>query len=250
MENKQGKEEEMPIVVDVKEIRRARDELDLARTEERIKSWQPKTKVGKLVKEGKIKDIDEILEKGIKIMEAEIVDSLIKLKSDFLAIGQSKGKFGGGKRRVWRQTQKKTKEGNTPAFGCMAVVGDENGHIGVGYGKAKETLPAREKSIRYAKLNIMKVERGCASFDCSCKEMHTITKKTEGRCGSITLKLFPAPQGTGLVVGDELKKILRLAGIKDIYGQTYGEGRTTVNLAMACIDALRKANFKSKNSKK
>jgi len=47
-----------------------------------------------------------------------------------------------------------------------------------------------------------------------------------------------------------LKKILRLAGIKDIYGQTYGEGRTTVNLAMACIDALRKANFKSKNSKK
>ena len=50
MENKQGKEEEMPIVVDVKEIRRARDELDLARTEERIKSWQPKTKVGKLHK--------------------------------------------------------------------------------------------------------------------------------------------------------------------------------------------------------
>jgi len=229
-------------IIKLKEIARSRDEIALAREEDRIKSWVPKTKIGKLVKEGKIKDIDEILDKNIKIMEAEIVDSLLKTKTDFLNIGQSKGKFGGGKRRAWRQTQKKTKEGNVPTFACLAVTGDGNGHVGVGYGRAKETLPAREKAIREAKINLIKIKRGCASFDCSCNEPHTITKKTKGSCASITLELIPAPQGTGLVVGDELKKVLRLAGIKDIYGRTFGDSRSTINLISACIDALKKSS--------
>ena len=231
-----------PQLIRTREIRKTRDEMDMERIEEGVRNWVPKTKAGKLVKDGKIKDIDEILDGGIKVMEAEIVDSLLKVKPDFLNIGQSKGKFGGGKRRAWRQTQKKTKEGNVPTFACLCVIGDGNGHVGLGYGRAKETLPAREKSVRDAKLNIIKVKRGCASFDCSCQEKHTIVKKITGKSGSITLKLFPAPQGTGLVVGDELKKILKMAGIKDIYGQTFGDSRTTINMANACIDALRKAS--------
>ena len=155
-------------------------------------------------------------------------------------IGQDKGKFGGGKRRTWRQTQKKTKEGNILTFSAMAVVGDKRGHIGIGYGKAKETLPAREKAIRKAKLNIIKIEMGCAHFDCSCNEKHTVPYSVEGKSGSVRIKLIPAPQGTGLVVGDEIKKILRLAGIKDVYCVTKGSVRTTFNSAKACIDALSK----------
>src|SRR3989344_261559 len=141
--------------------------------EEKLKSWVPKTKIGLLVKEKKIKDIDEVIEK-YKILEPEIVDSLLKLKSDLLNIGQSKGKFGGGKRRVWRQTQRKTAESNAPTFSCLAVVGDGAGHVGLGLGKAKETLPAREKAIRKAKLNIIKINRGCGSFDCSCNQQHSL----------------------------------------------------------------------------
>lgn len=114
--------------------------------EESISSWKPKTAIGREVKEGKMKDIDSILKNSKKILESEIVDSLLKLENDLISIGQAKGKFGGGKRRAWRQTQKKTKEGNILTFSCMAVVGDKKGHVGVGYGKAKETLPAREKS--------------------------------------------------------------------------------------------------------
>jgi small subunit ribosomal protein S5 len=186
-----------------------------------------------------LKDIDEITEK-YKIMEPEIVDYLLDLKSELINIGQSKGKFGGGKRRIWRQTQKKTAEGNIPTFACLAVVGDENGHVGIGLGKAKETLPSREKAIRKAKLNIMKVERGCGSFDCSCNEPHSVPFEVEGKCGSSRVILMPAPQGTGLVIGDECKKILRLAGIKDIYSKTFGQTRTNINLARACIDALKK----------
>src|SRR3989344_6033971 len=77
-----------------------------------VASWVPKSKLGKLIKEGKEKDIDKILQNDKKILESEIVDSLLVLETDLILIGQAKGKFGGGKRRAWRQTQKKTKEGN------------------------------------------------------------------------------------------------------------------------------------------
>jgi len=205
---------------------------------EKIEKWVPKTKLGKFLKEGKIKDIDEALK--YKILEPEIVDSLLNLNSEVLNIGQSKGKFGGGKRRAWRQTQRKTAEGNIPTFSCIVVAGDENGYVGLGYGKAKETLPAREKALRKAKLNIMKIKRACSSFDCTCGEPHTVPFVVEGKTGSCEVKLIPAPQGTGLVIGDECKKILKMAGIKDIYSRTTGQKRTTINLAQACINALKK----------
>ena len=183
---------------------------------EEISAWEPKTKLGKDVKSGKIKNIDDILGNNLKIMEPEIVDSLINLKSDLISIGQAKGKFGGGKRRAWRQTQRKTKEGNVPSFSTMAVIGDENGHVGIGEGKAKETLPARDKAIRKAKLNIIKIKRTCAAFDCDCSEAHTIPLKMKGKAGSVEVTLIPAPQGTGLVVGGELKKKLQTTNLLKI----------------------------------
>jgi small subunit ribosomal protein S5 len=209
---------------------------------ERFVSWEPKTKLGKEVKSGKITNINFILDKNLKILEEQIVDKLVDVKTDLFSIGQSKGKFGGGKRRAWRQTQRKTKEGNIPTFSALAVIGDENGHIGIGLGKAKETLPARDKALRKAKLNIIKIKRDCASFDCACNEKHTIPFIVEGKSGSVRLKLIPAPQGTGLVVASELKKILKLAGVKDVYSRTSGSRRTTFNLIKACFEALKKTN--------
>ena len=207
-----------------------------------VLGWEPKTKLGREVKDGKIKNIDEILKNERKILEAEIVDFLMDVKSELINIGQSKGKFGGGKRRIWRQTQRKTKEGNIPTFSTLAIIGDEDGHIGISSGKSKETLPAREKAIRKAKLNIFKVKRDCSGFDCSCPEPHTVPFKITGKTGSIRLTLIPAAQGTGLVVGSELKKVLKLAGIKDVYSRVTGKKRTTFNLVKACIDALKQTN--------
>ena len=248
---KQSKPKEELVKEEVEEIKEkeeerqiykrvSREEREESEMRGRIESWKPKTKLGLLVKQGKIKNIDEIIDKNMKILEPEIVDSLLKLKSDLLEIGQAKGKFGGGKRRAWRQTQKKVDEGNISSFSCMAVVGDGLGHIGLGYGKAKETLPSREKALRKARLNIFRIKRGCGSFNCNCNEEHSIPYKIDGKSGSIKVYLMPAPQGTGLVIGDEMKKILRLAGIKDVYSESFGHKRTTMNFAMACIDALRK----------
>lgn len=202
--------------------------------------WKPKTTIGKKIKSGEINDVDGILDKGLNILEAEIIDVLIpNLETDLLLVGQSKGKFGGGKRRVFKQTQKKTQEGNKPKFSTFAVVGDKDGHVGVGYGKSKETVPAREKAIRNAKLNIIKVRRGCGSWQCGCKEPHSIPFSVEGKCGSVIVKFMPAPKGTGLCVESECKKILDLAGIKDVWSKTRGQTGSKNNLISACVEALK-----------
>jgi len=221
-----------------RESDRAREERVKEAHIQHLENWIPKTKLGKLVKDGKVTTMDEAIKHTI--LEPEIVDRLISVSSEVLNIGQAKGKFGGGKRRAWRQTQRKTAEGNVPTFSCMSVVGDRQGFVGIGYGRAKETLPARAKSVRKAKLNIIKIKRACSSFDCNCGEPHTVPFIVEGKAGSSRIKLIPAPQGTGLVIGDECKKILRMAGVKDVYSRTTGKKRTTINVAKACIDALSK----------
>ena len=236
------KEEELegtPAKLSLEEKKKAQEEKT---RQDILDNWAPKTELGKRVMVGKESHIDEILASGKRILESQIVDKLLRLESDLLLVGQSKGKFGGGKRRAWRQTQKKTMEGNRITFSAVAVVGDKKGHVGVGYGKAKETLPAREKALREAKLNIVKITRGFETQEPDSSDPHTVPFQVEGKCGSVRIKLLPAPRRTGLVVGDEVKKVLRLAGIKDVYSSATGQTRTTLNLALACIDALKKTN--------
>lgn len=201
--------------------------------------WVPKTELGKKIKSREITDIGEAFAQGYKILEPEIVDVLLPgLESELLMIGQSKGKFGGGQKRVFRQTQKKTREGNKPHFATMAIVGNRNGYIGMGYGKSKETVPAREKAVRNAKLNLIKIRRGSGSWESNAKEPHSIPFAVEGKEGSVKLRLMPAPKGAGLVTEKEVQKILRLAGIKDVWSKTSGHTKTKTNLIMAAMKAL------------
>jgi small subunit ribosomal protein S5 len=204
-----------------------------------ISGWKPKTELGRKVKNREILDIDEILDDSVRILEPEIVDALITLENDLLMIGQSKGKFGGGARRIFRQTQKKTMEGNKPKFSTTAIVGDKNGHIGIGYGSAKETVPAREKSLRKAKLNIFRIRRGCGSWQCGCGKPHSIPFAVTGKCGSVEIKFMPAPKGKGLCCAPDIAKILAFAGISDIWTKTRGQTKNRLNFTYACEDALK-----------
>ncbi|MGM5483873.1 MAG: 30S ribosomal protein S5, partial [Nanobdellota archaeon] len=193
---------------------------------EELDNWVPKTEIGKKVQDGEINDIDHIITAGKKILEDKIVDTLVPdLEKDLLLIGQSKGKFGGGQRRAFRQTQKKTKEGNKPKFTTLAIVGNKNGFVGLGRGASKETVPAREKAFRSAKKNLIKIARGYAGPDFIFGEPHTIPFTVRGKCGSCEMELMPAPKGTGLVVEKECAKILELAGIKDVYSKSYGKSK-------------------------
>jgi len=206
-------------------------------------AWKPKTELGRMVRTEEIKGIDQILNNGIRFLEPEIVDIFLSdLESDLLAIGQSKGKFGGGKRSIWKQTQKKTREGNKPKFSAAMIVGNRNGYVGLGFGKSKETVPAREKALRKAKLNLIAIKRRCGSWECGCNKPHSIPFKISGKNGSVLMHLMPAPRGTGLVIEKECKKILEFAGIKDVYSKTFGHTKTKQNLIVACFNALKELN--------
>lgn len=232
-------EVEKDVITEIPEedkIEGRKDGVDLA-------AWQPKTSIGQKVKAGQITDIDQILDKGLTILEATVVDVLLPgMQNDLLMIGQAKGKFGGGQKRVFKQTQQKTPEGNKPSFSCVAVIGNGNGYVGVGKGKAKDTVPAREKALRKSKLNIFKIARGCGSWECGCKTPHSIPFAVEGKCGSVRIILKPAPKGKGLCMEQEAAKILRFAGIKDVWSKTDGNLRTATNLISAVVDALKKLN--------
>lgn len=203
--------------------------------------WNPVSLVGKKVKSGEIGDIDELFNQGYKIMEAEIADKLVPgLEEELLMTGQAKGKFGGGQRRVFKQTQKKTAEGNKIHFLTCAAVGNRNGYLGIGLGKSRETVPSREKARREAKLNLIRIRRGCGSWECSCRQPHSIPFAVEGRCGSSRITLIPAPRGKGLCIEKECATILTLAGIKDIWSKTTGQTSTKINLIQALVKALKK----------
>ena len=203
----------------------------------------PRTELGKKVKSGEITDIRQIFDQGLKIREAEIVDRLLpNLKSDFILIGQSHGKFGGGKRRLIKQTQKKTAEGNKPVFTALAIIGNGDGYFGVGMGTAKESIPAKEKALREAKTNLIQIPRGCGSWKCGCGEPHSLPFKVEGKSGSVQIKLMPAPKGAGLATDDEIKKILSLAGYKDVWSKSVGQTRKKINFVHAAVNALYAAS--------
>lgn len=205
-----------------------------------VENWKPKTGLGKKVIAKEINDIDQILDNGLNVFEPEIIDSLLQLESEILLIGQAKGKFGGGQRRIFRQTQKKTREGNKPKFTTMAVVGNKDGYVGLGVGKSKETVPAREKALKNAKLNIFKIARGSGSWETDSKDPTSIPFTVTGKCGSVEITLMPAPKGKGLVVEKECAKVLTLAGIKDVWSKTKGQTKNKMNLISACEDALKK----------
>lgn len=217
-----------------------KEDIPLEAVPEIQKEWHPTTTVGKLVKEGKIVDIEQLFEQGHKILEAGIVDALLPgVEEDLLLIGQAKGKFGGGQRRIFRQTQKKTKEGNKIHFTTYALIGNRDGYVGIGKGKSKETVPSRDKAKRNARLEVIRIRRGCGSWQCGCKEPHSIPFAVEGRCGSSRIKLMPAPKGKGLCIEKECAKILAFAGVKDIWSKTFGQTKTKINLITALLDALR-----------
>jgi small subunit ribosomal protein S5 len=207
---------------------------------EELLKWSPRTSLGKEVMNRKITDINKILEEGIKIKESEIVDFLIpNLESELIFIGGRPGKGGGIERTPLRMSAKMHKSGRRYTSTAFVVVGNKDGIIGIGKGRSKESKGAINKAIKKAKLGLMKVPRGCGSWECGCGELHSIPFKTEGKSGSVRVILMPAPRGIGLAVDDETKKILSLAGISDVWGNTLGNTGSRINLITAVFDALK-----------
>jgi len=208
--------------------------------ENTLLDWKPKTQLGKDVLDGKVKSIREILENGIKIKESEIVDFLMPdIKSELVLIGGRPGKGGGIERTPVRVSAKMHRSGRRYRYSSFAIVGNQDGIVGIGKGIGKEGKTAVQKATRKAKLNLITVPRHCGSWECGCGGDHSIPYNTEGKSSSVIVTLMPAPKGIGLAVSEENKKLLSLAGIQDIWIKTKGNTKTRYNLIKATFEALR-----------
>ena len=206
-------------------------------------NWVPKTGLGKDVVEGRIISLDEIFAAGRKIKEPEIVDKLVpNLRSEIIFIGGSPGKGGGDQETPTRRTARMHRSGRRYRISALVVVGDGDKYIGVGKSAAIENRVAIEKATQNAKINIIPVKKGCGSWECACGEAHSIPFEVKGKKGSVIVSLRPAPKGLGLCINDEAKKILVLAGIRDIWVKSFGETRSRINYVEAMFDAFRKIN--------
>lgn len=190
-------------------------------------AWTPRTKLGELVQQGLI-TIDKIFENNLVVKEKEIIDMLLpQLAEDVVTI---------------KMVQQMTASGQRSRFKAVVLVGAD-GYIGVGSAKSREVGPAIRKAIDKAKLSVVPVLRGCGSAECGCGHTHSIPFKIEGKCGSVKIRLIPAPAGVGLACADKVKQVLKLAGIEDIWSKTFGDTRTSENLVKATFDALQNAHI-------
>lgn len=188
--------------------------------------WKPRTILGKMVLEGKISSIEEIFAEGLKIREPEIVDILIpNVQEEVINISL---------------VQKQTDAGERSRFKAIVAVGNSDGYIGLGSGKAPQVRTAIEKAALDARLNITLVRRGCGSWECGCGQPHSLLFETTGKCGGVKIKIIPGPRGLGLVASEVAKVILRLAGIKDCWTKSYGATKTVPSFAFAVFDALKR----------
>lgn len=188
--------------------------------------WTPKTRLGKLVSEGKITTMSDALRSRLPLREPEIVDILLpELADEVLDVNM---------------VQRMTDSGRRVRFAITVVVGNYDGFVGLGRLKGKEVGPAIRAAIDVAKLNIIEVKRGCGSWQCGCLTPHSLPFEVAGHSGSVVVTLKPAPRGTGLAVGDIAKSILKLAGIKDAWGFTKGHTKTTINYSIGAFEALRR----------
>ncbi|MEF8873235.1 MAG: 30S ribosomal protein S5 [Candidatus Thermoplasmatota archaeon] len=190
--------------------------------------WEPKTRLGRKVKRGEITNMEDALATRLPLKEPEIIDALFPdLDDDVLDVNM---------------VQRMTDSGRRVRFTVTCVVGNNNGYVGVGTAKGKEVGPTIRKCMDNAKLNIVRIRRGCGSWQCGCGDPHTIPFEVKGKAGSVKIQLKPAPSGIGLAVGDTAKSILTRAGIEDMWGFSKGKTRTTVNYALAVFDALKESS--------
>jgi len=187
--------------------------------------WKPRTSLGLLVSTGKIKSMDEVYENGMRIQESEIVRHLLPdIKSQVIHVGI---------------VQKQTDAGEMTRFNALVAVGNEAGWFGIGKGKASQMRIAIDKATNAAYLNVIPVKLGCGSWECRCTQFHSVPFKVRGRGGSVTIELIPGPRGLGLVAGENIKNLLKLAGLKDTWTKSFGSTSTMSSTSKAVFSALR-----------
>ncbi|MBQ7325474.1 MAG: 30S ribosomal protein S5 [Clostridia bacterium] len=137
------------------------------------------------------------------------------------------------KRVSTKRVSKTVKGGRIASFASIMVVGDENGHVGYGLGKAAEIPEAMRKALEDAKKNMITV----------ALKGDTIPHEVIGEYGAGKVLLKPAPEGTGIIAGGTMRAVLEMAGIKNIRAKCLRSSNPTnvVKATFAALESLRTA---------
>jgi len=185
-------------------------------------AWVPVTKLGRLVKDRYITSLEQIYRYSLPIKEAQIIDYFLpSLKDEVIKI---------------TPVQKQTTAGQRTRFKAFVVVGDGLGHLGLGVKCAAEVATAIRGAITIAKLSVVPIRKGYWGNKIGAP--HTIPTKVTGKCGSVSVRLVPAPKGTGVVAARAPKKLLQFAGIQDVYTSSTGHTKTLGNFVKATFQAI------------
>ncbi|KAH0909827.1 hypothetical protein HID58_033148 [Brassica napus] len=122
--------------------------------------------------------------------------------------------------------QKQTRAGQRTRFKVFVIVEDGNGHVGLGVKYSKEVATAIRGGIILAKLSVVPLRRGY--WGNKIGKPHTVPCKVTGKCGSVTVRMVPAPRGAGIVAARVPKKVLQFAGIDDVF--TCSRAEVTIGL--------------------
>ena len=128
-----------------------------------------------------------------------------------------------------KRVSKTVKGGRTMRFSALVVVGDGNGHVGAGLGKAAEVPEAIRKGKEAAIKNMVAIPMD---------ENHSIPHDFLGEFGSSSVLLKRAPEGTGIIAGGPVRSVVELAGIKNIRTKSLGSNNKT-NVVLATIEGLK-----------
>ncbi|KAK9184712.1 hypothetical protein WN943_025063 [Citrus x changshan-huyou] len=165
-----------------------------ARRREEEEKWVLVKKLGRLVREGKIKSLKQIYLHSLPIKETR--------------------------------------------FKAFVVVGDTDGHVGLGVKCSKEVATAIRGAIILTKLSVIPVRRGY--WGNKIGRPHIVPCKVTGKCGSATVRMVPAPRGAGIVAARVPKKVLQFAGIDDVFTSSRGSTKTLGNFVKATFECLLK----------
>ncbi|XP_012438819.1 40S ribosomal protein S2-3 [Gossypium raimondii] len=133
--------------------------------------------------------------------------------------------------------KKQTRAGQRTRFKAFDVVGDGKGHVGLGVKCSKEVATAIRGAIILAKLSVIPVRRGYWGNKIGKPHMPC---KVTGKCGSVSIRMVPAPRGAGIVAARVPKKVLQFAGIEDVFTFSRGSTKTLGNFVKATFECLLK----------
>lgn len=201
-----------------------RNQMD--RKQQELDKIQPKSIVGILAKNNKIDNVKSIFADSRQMREHFIASKIMPNYTE--------------EKLATKPVQKQTRSGQSTKIKVTVAIGNQNGLVGVASGRGADNPAAMQSALAKCTRKVVCVRSGYWGEENSTNKPHTVPFKVTGKCGSVRVRLLPAPPGRSIVANKNHTKILKLAGYEDVSVTSRGSTSTTENHVKALLNALEK----------